>query len=71
MNVKFLFPGSRKRIYFRIYFKECFAAFGGGNALLFWFSSHLAGVDERIERKERALTKVVGVHGSYPRLRFQ
>lgn len=29
------------------------------------------GVDERIERKERALTKVVGVHGSYPRLRFQ
>lgn len=34
-----------------IYFKECFAAFGGGNALLFWFSSHSARVDERIEKK--------------------
>lgn len=68
MNAKFLFPGFLKGRKKR-YFKESFSAFGEGNALLFWFCSIQQGSMKGLKKK--GPTKVVGVHWSYPRLRFQ
>lgn len=48
--------------------QRIFSAFGGGNTLLFWFRSIQEG---SMKGLKKGPTKVVGVHGSYPRLPFQ
>ena len=67
MDAKFLFPGFPKGRKNR-YFKESFSAFGGGNALLFWFRSILPRVDERIGKKKKEKSKGPNKGGRRARL---